>query len=163
MSENMIEQPEPVPVPEAGEPAPETPEQQDDSTPSKREQKYRMELRESQAREAEKDALIERMQWAEVHRIAGAKLADPPDAMRDGAPADCLDEAGQVSADLVGDQIDAIAAAHPHYVRPPEPTNPPLPNAGGKIGIPSSSVLNPAEAEPAPSWTDVLRAAAGGT
>ncbi|MCP3811381.1 hypothetical protein B7435_23675 [Mycolicibacterium peregrinum] len=100
--------------------------------------KYRTQLREAEAR-------IERMQRAEIERLASSRLSHADDLfnLSGNAVADYLTEAGDVDPDKVAADIAEILAERPGLRRP-------APAADRSQGF-------GANAETKPSWDDLLR------
>ena len=120
---------------DAGEDAGEDPDD-DAGDPRNREAaKWRVKYREAEAAiAAEREqwtlerglltAQIDLMQRGEVERIAAGLLADPADVWRDGTDLDQLRDAdGNVDARKVTAAVKALAAAHPHWLRPRRPAS----------------------------------------
>lgn len=115
-----------------------------------REQRYRLELR---ATEAERDALaqrVERMQRAEVERLAADGLSHPADlfAMSGNDLADYLTEDGNVDAEKVAADVAAVLAERPG-LRKQSPALDPTQGHGGRL-----------QAKREPTLADLLK---GGT
>lgn len=127
------------------EPDPEEPQ------PKNREERFRKQLR---ATEAERDALSERlsrMQRAEVERLASQHLADGADFWRDGTQLDnVLTETGDVDPDKVTELATALVDTHQHWKRTTPPAAPPASSITGNGKISDG-------AQPQASWTDVLK------
>ena len=112
-------------------------------SPKSREAKQRVELRETRAR-------LERMQRAEVERIAAGKLADPGDVWLGGLSVDAvLNDAGDVDSSKVASAIDTLLSEHPHWSTP-KPRQPP------RYSRPQSGASSP-DKHISPSWANALR------
>lgn len=128
------EQPETNPEAEA----PEGPTEESSREAHKDATKYRTQLREAEAR-------IERMQRAEIERLAGVSLSHPEDlfSLSGNDVADYLTESGDVDPDKVAADLDEILAERPGLRRPA-----PAVDRSQGAGIPSEKEL---------SWSDLLR------
>jgi hypothetical protein len=114
-----------------------------DAARKSREARNRAELRETRAR-------IERMQRAEVERLAVGKLADPGDLWLGGLTIDeLLDGRGDVDTPKVASAIDSLIAAHPHWGAP-------KPKESPRYSRLQSGVSKPADYTPA-NWANALR------
>lgn len=102
----------------------ETPEQTEDPTDEKKGNseaaKWRVKLREAEGTITSLQARVGDMQAAEVSR-----LATGPGALHDGQDLllttrldDLLDDEGNVSADLVAEQVTALVEKKPHLAKP---------------------------------------------
>ncbi len=86
-------------------------------------ERYREQLREAEARERTKDAIIERQRETidardriDVERIAAPKLTDPGDLWHAGVTLDSLrGEDGELDVTLVDAAIAETVRAHPHW------------------------------------------------
>ncbi len=131
--------PEPTELPEAETaPAPEGPTEESSREAHKDATKYRTQLREAEAR-------IERMQRAEIERLAGASLSHAEDlfSLSGNTVADYLTDAGDVDPAKVSADLDAILAERPGLRRPA-----PAADRSQGFGISSEKEL---------SWADLLR------
>jgi hypothetical protein len=121
----------------------------EDGEPRSREQRYRQQLR---ATEAERDQLRERLDArdrADVERMIASKLIDPSDLWAAGVTlADLVDDSGELQPALVDEAVERTVKAHPHWRHSP--------------AAPSSMVTSPhggtAEHEQ-PTWQSVFQAA----
>jgi hypothetical protein len=101
-------------TPDPSPPAPDESGAQRDSAPENeapksREAKQRIELRETRAR-------LERMQRAEIERMATGKLADPSDVWLDGLTVDAvLNDQGDVDPVRVDQAIKELIEKRPHW------------------------------------------------
>lgn len=126
-----------------------TPEGNDNGEPQKgnREARYRVERNEARAALAAAEERIQRMQRAEVERLASEKLSHPSDlfSLSGNDVADYLTEDGDVDAEKVAADVDAILAERPG-MRKQTPSYDPSQGRGGKP---------PAKREP--SWGALLK------
>jgi hypothetical protein len=126
------EPPEETPAP-VGEPQEASQGQDDDGKPpSRREARFRSELRAAEATIADLTETIETMRRGEAERQATStgdvRLHDGADLWRDGATtADLLDENGAISPDALIAMIQSVTAERPHLVAP-EPRQGPRPD-----------------------------------
>lgn len=124
--------------------AEEEPGDSDDAEPaSQREARYRVKLRDTEARLQATEARLQAMQRAEALRLASDRLADPEaDLLRQHGLDAVLADDGTVDPQRVDKLVDSIIASHPHYAVPRSAVNPnALKSGAGKA----------AEAAP-PSW-----------
>jgi hypothetical protein len=118
--------------------------------PKNKEELYRKQRGELKAQNEQLVERLNRMQRAEVERIASQHLADGNDFFRDGAQlADLLTEHGDIDVEKVTELANALASSHPHWRRrgpgaPPASTV----TSNGKI-----SDSQPPQA----TWTELLQ------
>jgi hypothetical protein len=150
MTENPVQTP--VPGSESDSDGPTaTPERGSAGEPQKsnKEARYRVERNEARA---ERDALaqrVERMQRAEVERLASDKLSHPADlfSLSGNELADYLTESGDVDADKVAADVAALLAERPG-LRKFTPGYDPSQGLGGKP---------PKAAQAEPSFADLFK------
>lgn len=85
---------------------------------SRRDERYRQRLRET---EAQRDNLLQRvehMQRNEVQRLTADRLADPADLWRDTELADLLDDDGNIDTTKVDGRVRDLLEEHPHWATP---------------------------------------------
>jgi len=149
---------------------------QDDSTPepqdaSGREKKYRLELRQEQAERAtereqhdtamsEVTTKLRSTQRTVVNQHLAGRIRDLDPFWHNVDHADLLDENGDLDLARVDQAAGDLLAAKAYLT---VPTHAAIPTDDAKIGFPSVGAVNQRyEAEPAPGWSEVLRAAAEG-
>lgn len=114
-----------------------------------KEARYRVERNEARA---ERDALaqrVERMQRADIERLAGEHLSMPADlfSLSGNAVTDYLTEDGEVDADKVAADVAAILAERPGLKKGPVRGFDPTQGTGGR----ESAMPEPA------TWADLLK------
>lgn len=102
-------------------------------SPEPKEARFRRERNEAREQLAQADARIERMQRAEIDRLAGERLQIPNDlfSLSGNEVADYLTDSGDVDADKVAADVAAILAERPGLQRRP-PVFDPSQGTGGR-------------------------------